>query len=78
MFWQEAKPLVNNMARTNQLANNFLASANGTPYTEQKLMFPASDTVWHFHPIAFVEQMRLLPKYKPDHGNFHDPIINPQ
>ncbi len=35
--------------------------------------------VWHFHPIAFVEHMKLITdKYKPDHGDIHDPVVNPQ
>ncbi|WP_108869308.1 hypothetical protein [Aquimarina aquimarini] len=36
--------------------------------------------VYHFHPIAFVEHMKLIttPKYEPDHGEIHDPIVNPQ
>ncbi len=33
--------------------------------------------VWHFHLVAFVEQMKML-GYQSDHGDWHDPIINPQ
>ncbi|MEM8940421.1 MAG: M23 family metallopeptidase [Bacteroidota bacterium] len=34
----------------------------------------------YIHPIAFGEYFKLIagPKYNPDHGDFHDPIINPQ
>ncbi|WP_159090891.1 hypothetical protein [Aquimarina aquimarini] len=46
-----------------------------------KRQFPTNNSmVYHFHPIAFVEHMKLIttPKYEPDHGEIHDPIVNPQ
>ncbi len=34
--------------------------------------FPSDSTVWHFHPIAFVEQMKMIT----DTG-WHEPVDNP-
>ncbi|WP_062057092.1 M23 family metallopeptidase [Aquimarina longa] len=39
-----------------------------------------SNNIYHLHPIAFVEHMKLItaPRYEPDHGDWYDPIVNPQ
>ncbi|TPN85855.1 M23 family metallopeptidase [Aquimarina algicola] len=42
-------------------------------------MIPPNPEVWHFHPISFINHMKKITNpYDPDHGEWYDPIVNPQ
>ncbi|MCF6350612.1 MAG: M23 family metallopeptidase [Flavobacteriaceae bacterium] len=63
MFWKEAKGLEYEGEVDTKL-----------PPRE----FPSTDMVHYFHPLAWIRQMKLILGNGGDHGDYHDPVINPQ
>jgi len=63
MFWNDAK----NLAYTGEVDTKLPLR-----------IFPSTDNVHHFHPMAWVRQMKLILGNGGDHGDYHDPVINPQ
>jgi hypothetical protein len=71
MFWQEAKSATYTPTETKKTTaettnnNNFsifpvTKQPTETEDTKPERMFPTADIVHHFHPIAWVEQMKLI------------------
>ncbi|MEM8940450.1 MAG: hypothetical protein AAGC64_14015, partial [Bacteroidota bacterium] len=55
-------------------------TCQGDDKKHKKVFLKPIEEDQYIHPIAFGEYFKLIagPKYNPDHGDFHDPIINPQ
>jgi len=80
-FWSKVKVASNKPEGIPSFGNDASSDAQtpsyiawGEPQAEETstIPFPTSPKVYHFHPIAFVEQMRRMDNV------WHDPVQNPQ
>ncbi|MEM6735453.1 MAG: hypothetical protein AAF620_05220, partial [Bacteroidota bacterium] len=53
-------------------------TCRGDDRKHKKVFLKPIEEDQYIHPIAFEHMMLITGRYNPDHGDFHDPIVNPQ